>query len=69
MDMKAERAKARAKESLNAVWWCSAARMRDALACSLRLKWAARSTPLRAAIWRATERVRVSHDDDEHLYV
>jgi hypothetical protein len=50
-DMKAERANATAKESLNAVCWFSAARMRDVLARSLSLSVETRSIPLRAASW------------------
>jgi uncharacterized protein with HEPN domain len=47
--MKAERAKAMAKESLKAVCWFSIARMRDVLARSLSLSVETRSNPLRAA--------------------
>ena len=49
--MNAERAKARAKDSLKAVCWFSMARMRDVLARSLSLREDTRSIPLRAASW------------------
>lgn len=50
-DMKAERAKARANESLNAVCWFSAARMRDERMRSLSWRLDTRSIPLRAATY------------------
>lgn len=49
--MKAERANARANESLNAVCWFSAARMREERMRSLSLRLETRSIPLRAATW------------------
>jgi hypothetical protein len=47
--MKAERVKARAKDSLKAAWRLSAARMRDDLTLSLSFRYETRSIPLRAA--------------------